>query len=142
MRNALVFYGVALQGRSVQLVPFSSDIRARAKTERAYASVSCRSNDTRARPKSKRVYRDPHCLELLSPGRSKIMPSNKHNSVQSGEGNLGDQLRDLRQRLDRQEKEILEIKGGESGRMIDRMHELERLTREQCNSPLALARAL
>ena len=78
------------------------------------------------------------------------MSSRKHKPVQSssgkestgGKGTLGEQLGDLRQRMDHLEKEMLDLKGvDDSGRVIDRKHELEQLTRSNCDRMLQLADA-
>jgi hypothetical protein len=54
-----------------------------------------------------------------------------------GGSTLGDQLGSLRERIDDLERQMLDIYGDTSARVLTRMHELEDVTRTQCNEVLA-----
>ena len=51
---------------------------------------------------------------------------------------LGQQLTDLTQRMDHLERAMLDISPEGSARVLDRMHELEEVTRKQCNELLQI----
>jgi hypothetical protein len=50
---------------------------------------------------------------------------------------LGDQLGSMRERIDDLERQMLDLHGGTAARVLTRMHELEDVTRTQCNEVLA-----
>ena len=55
-----------------------------------------------------------------------------------GDTHIGNQLNDLRARMDHLELQMLDFNGDESERVIDRMHHLEEQTRENCRHLLQI----